>query len=759
MIGKVIEGRYAGASVNKLSGKNVLCIQSEDGTEVDLSKNNVISIDDVTDQYPSYGEKIMMILWNDFETSIVMFTPIHSRQDTYTELSIFPTTVKKETKSKRSFKTTKKLWFLTATVLAVTLATILLPHFFVMLHGQISGHSNPSNENYATATPETQEDHQNSYKTSLQDEYQKAEVLLAQRKYEDAATAFESLGNYADSNEKLLECKYLQAEDLLVLRDYKAAAEIYKALGTYSDSKEKLDLCYVGIDYQRAQSYQESKQYYDAAVLFYSLQDFEDSKARSFTCWRILEAANPICSGGRHTVALKPDGTVIAVGMNEDGQCNVSGWKDMVAISAGGYHTVGLKADGTVMAVGYNSFGQSNVSDWTNIIAISAGREHTVGLRSDGTVVAVGKNDNGRCNVTGWTDIVAVSAGLYHTVGLRANGTVVAVGMDGRGQCDVDDWTDIVAIGVGETFTIGLKSDGTVITAGWNGSGQCNVNDWTDIVAISVGDQHTVGLKADGTVVAVGHNGNGQCNVADWTDIVAISAGAKHGAGFATGHTIGLKSDGTVLAVGDNSNGQCNVTDWHDLFLTESMIGHKNGNEIFPGNREISAETLSLLYDDTGNLRKANEFIEVYDTIVSAAYQRYFDQTLSICKVPGSQLSNNYGVYINGESLGTTLGFSYCGNDTPLDNSFDQITILAYNGSEKDTASTIFCITTLMSMSTPSIGAVIDSADIINGMINEFARTGTPAKYSIDGVNYELALTSLSGNTMMSFTMNISNLQ
>ena len=75
---------------------------------------------------------------------------------------------------------------------------------------------------------------------------------------------------------------------------------------------------------------------------------------------------------------------------------------DIAAVSAGYYHTVGLKADGTVVAVGDNSFGQCDVSDWQNIVAVSAGCYHTVGLKSDGTVVAVGENDCGQCNVSDW---------------------------------------------------------------------------------------------------------------------------------------------------------------------------------------------------------------------------------------------------------------------------------------------------------------------------------------------------------------------
>ena len=53
--------------------------------------------------------------------------------------------------------------------------------------------------------------------------------------------------------------------------------------------------------------------------------------------------------------------------MNDDGQCDVSGWRDIVAISAGSQNTVGLKSDGTVVAVGSNENNRSNVSDWRDI--------------------------------------------------------------------------------------------------------------------------------------------------------------------------------------------------------------------------------------------------------------------------------------------------------------------------------------------------------------------------------------------------------
>lgn len=76
-------------------------------------------------------------------------------------------------------------------------------------------------------------------------------------------------------------------------------------------------------------------------------------------------------------------------------------WTDIVAVSAGQNYTVGLKKNGTVVAVGSNDDGQCNVRGWTDIVAISAGNDHTVGLKKNNTVVAVGWNDDGQCNVSG----------------------------------------------------------------------------------------------------------------------------------------------------------------------------------------------------------------------------------------------------------------------------------------------------------------------------------------------------------------------
>ena len=282
--------------------------------------------------------------------------------------------------------------------------------------------------------------------------------------------------------------------------------------------------------------------------------------------WRDLVA---VAAGTWHTVGLRADGTAVATGFNEDGQCDVSGWHDLVAIAAGDWHTVGLRADGTAVATGYNGDGQCDVSGWQEIVAVAAGQFHTVGLRADGTAVATGDNEFDQCDVSGWRDLVAVAAGNSHTVGLRADGTAVATGANSNGQCDVSDWQEIVAVAAGDWHTVGLRADGTAVATGDNFHGQCDVSGWRDLVAVAAGYDHTVGLRADGTAVATGANSNGQCDVSDWQDLVAVAAGWDH--------TIGLRADGTAVATGDNGDGQCDVSDWRDLVAVAAGHSHTIG--------------------------------------------------------------------------------------------------------------------------------------------------------------------------------------
>lgn len=259
-----------------------------------------------------------------------------------------------------------------------------------------------------------------------------------------------------------------------------------------------------------------------------------------------------LASGSKHIIGLKSDGTVIAAGFNNYGQCNVDEWTNIVQVSAGGSHTVGLKSDGTVICVGDNHYGQCeaqptsrNTGGWSNIIQVASGLYHTVGLRSNGTIFTVGSNAYGQCSETkgkGWTNLIQVAAGDYFTMGLKVNGTVVAMGDNNHGQCNVSGWNNITQVAAGSFHAVGLRSDGTVVVVGDNSYGQCNVTlhtgGWNNIIQVAAGGFHTVGLKSDGTVVYAGYRGEHR-PLSDWNNINQIAAGQYH--------TVGLKNDGSVV--------------------------------------------------------------------------------------------------------------------------------------------------------------------------------------------------------------------
>ena len=72
---------------------------------------------------------------------------------------------------------------------------------------------------------------------------------------------------------------------------------------------------------------------------------------------------------------------------------------------------MGLRADGTAVAAGDDDLGQCAVGTWRDVVAVAAGSAHTIGLRADGTVVAAGEGSDGRCDVDGWTLAVTAPGG------------------------------------------------------------------------------------------------------------------------------------------------------------------------------------------------------------------------------------------------------------------------------------------------------------------------------------------------------------
>ena len=309
---------------------------------------------------------------------------------------------------------------------------------------------------------------------------------------------------------------------------------------------------------------------------------------------------------------------------------------DLKEISVGKYHTLYLKVNGTVWAVGLNSSGQLGDGTTTNrinpvqvmdasgyplsgVVRISAGNEYSVFSKSDGSVWATGYNASGQLGngTTSYStypvqvvedsgspfeEVKEISAGMGgsgSTFYLKADGTVWAAGYNGVGTLGNGTYNNtstpvqvvdasgnplngVAKISVGVDHSVFLKGDGTVWAVGYNSNGQLgdgtntlrtnpvqvvdgSGNPLSGVVGISAGNYHTVYLKEDGTVWATGKNENGQLGdgtttgkynpvqVLDvsgnpLTGVVEISAGRDH--------SVFLKGDGTVWAVGLNSSGQ-----------------------------------------------------------------------------------------------------------------------------------------------------------------------------------------------------------
>ena len=162
-----------------------------------------------------------------------------------------------------------------------------------------------------------------------------------------------------------------------------------------------------------------------------------------------------IDAGARFTVALTENKELLFSGCDngqiEDFEKHKDAWKDVINISASGGekggkgkgHTVGLKSNNTLVAVGDNDYGQCDFSDiekWSDIIKVATGDWYTVGLKSDGTVVMTGENFSGNKYIdeeilNEYDNIVDIAAGYGQTILLTSEGEIICFGFDDDGKC------------------------------------------------------------------------------------------------------------------------------------------------------------------------------------------------------------------------------------------------------------------------------------------------------------------------------------
>jgi len=260
---------------------------------------------------------------------------------------------------------------------------------------------------------------------------------------------------------------------------------------------------------------------------------------------RVVQAyiGGQVAIGKKHVVAICADGTVFAGGDNTEFQCDVVGWKDIVAVAAGDSHTLGLRADGTVLAAGSNTHDECDVGHLSGVSAVYAFGNDSVCVFGDGTAVACGRSG---LDLSSFVDIVGITRYPEGVVGLKSDGTLclaakitddeaaaeiawllschdvmqvictynsgcVVLGKDRRiyknnqPESYFAQWRDVVSIvDLADSFAI-LRADGTVRVLPYERESprpDTDADKWENIVAIYGGYKRLVGLTAEGNLLS-----------------------------------------------------------------------------------------------------------------------------------------------------------------------------------------------------------------------------------------------------------------
>lgn len=150
-----------------------------------------------------------------------------------------------------------------------------------------------------------------------------------------------------------------------------------------------------------------------------------------------LRAVQVVC-GLHHTVALRADGSCVAFGSNDYGQCNVSEWKGIVKLAAGRYFTLGLRSDGTVVACGSNVETQGNTGDYRNVVDIGACDQTAVMLFADGSVHVQGDVTMGLYEANSLEGVVEMSCRV-NTIVVRLSDGGYRIICAADGDCAAGD--------------------------------------------------------------------------------------------------------------------------------------------------------------------------------------------------------------------------------------------------------------------------------------------------------------------------------
>lgn len=231
-------------------------------------------------------------------------------------------------------------------------------------------------------------------------------------------------------------------------------------------------------------------------------------------------AANWISLGKSHVAVIKDDGTVVAVGKNDKGQCNVSGWTDIVQIVCEDDTTYGLTKNGYVYVTGDGFRGQTKARNWKNIKQIAAGGELLLGIDRTGKMysTAGGPTPNDTVqSIMSWTEVDKIFGCEGNIVAVKKDGSCVSASYNYYGRTDSSFGGSVshikapIDVSVGRTSEGFILQDGRVDAIGGIGGNTCisadNIAKNGGIAKIYMHGNRPVGITYDKRVV-VGKNGD-----------------------------------------------------------------------------------------------------------------------------------------------------------------------------------------------------------------------------------------------------------